>query len=45
MLNLKTLKIFMNQRLLNLIPQVNQGISVYGNKGSTDQHAWVFILA
>ena len=26
------------------IPQVNQGISVYGNKGSTDQHAWVFVL-
>lgn len=27
-----------------MISQVNQGISVYGNKGSTDQHALVFIL-
>lgn len=26
----------------SLISQVNQGLTVYGNKGSTDQHAWVF---
>ena len=28
--------------LYRLDLQVNQGLTVYGNKGSTDQHAWVF---
>lgn len=27
-----------------LILQVNQGLTVYGNKGSTDQHAWVSFI-
>lgn len=38
----KMFKCFCKLNFDFLMSQVHQGLTVYGNKGSTDQHAWVF---